>query len=196
MAIINEKNRITGAGLIFMYRGNVLFVRTRLGNKLWGPPKGQRKENETHWKCMLREVNEETGYDLSGLIFEERTPSMIVHYRTGCNYLFYIVQNDIIRIPEKKSIKSLNEVSSSKWFPISGGFEDKNLFQMITRQCIKTLERKWISRYIHTKIEIDVSVPVIRKNPRIQARSCSNEMKTVQKKETNMFNLLNIDIEV
>jgi len=199
--MINEKEQerkrkeyISGAGLIFMRHGKILLVKTCLGNKLWGPPKGQVEKNESHWECMLREVDEETGYDLTGLIFENTTNSMVIRYTSGFNYLFYIVQNDSIILPEKKPIKSINEVSCAKWFDIKYGF-DKNIFQRITRECIKSLKHKWITfNYNYYKsfviINCNNNDHLYCTKKELNNTSCSREFK-----KNNIFEDLNMDVE-
>lgn len=44
-------------------RQKILLVQSR--GQLWGPPKGTMQENETPNECAIREIKEETGFEVS-----------------------------------------------------------------------------------------------------------------------------------
>ncbi|KAJ3206576.1 mRNA-decapping enzyme subunit 2, partial [Dinochytrium kinnereticum] len=66
------KVRVPVCGAIILSRdmAKVLLVRGWKSNSGWGFPKGKINKDEKEIECAVREVLEETGYDISGLIRE------------------------------------------------------------------------------------------------------------------------------
>lgn len=100
-----------GAILLDEDLSNILLVQNYRSS--WGFPKGKVNKDEPPYQCAIREVYEETGFDITHLIDTN-------------DYLECNVNKQIIRlyiIPgvkknEKFAPKTRNEIKSVNWFPI------------------------------------------------------------------------------
>lgn len=200
-----NNNNIKGAGLILILNNKILLVRTRIGNRGWGPPKGhvEKEDDDSFWNCMLRETREETGYDFTDLLDESEAKSIIIHYTSKCNYKFFIViKNDSnFELPIQNNIESQDEVSQAKWFDyfdfdfaINNNTKNKRksknkkkeMLQRITIQCFKALKRKKFVNYYFTS---GIFVPIFTPPPVQKKLKCSYEQTKIE--TGNMFSLLN-----
>lgn len=80
----------------------------------WGFPKGKVNESEEPHQCAVREVLEETGFDISDLIDPELYLDAIINDQTNCLYLIPGVPRSTKFQPKTKY-----EIRAVKWFPVS-----------------------------------------------------------------------------
>ncbi len=106
----NEQNEILKAGGVVIDSGKVLLV-TGIQGAIWSFPKGHVEIGETTEEAAIREVREETGYDVE--ILKRLTDVTYTNKETG----------DSIRVAmfKMRPIKDtgIKEVDvQTKWFPI------------------------------------------------------------------------------
>ncbi len=106
----NEENEILKAGGVVIDAGKVLLV-TGIQGTIWSFPKGHVEKGETIEETAIREVREETGYDVE--ILKRLTDVTYTNKGTG----------DPIRVAmfKMKPVKDTGTKESdtqTKWFPI------------------------------------------------------------------------------
>lgn len=79
----------------------------------WGFPKGKINENEEPVHCAIREVYEETGYDIKNLLVPSEYIELIINYQYTRLYLIRGVPISTVFIPRTR-----NEIKCCEWFPI------------------------------------------------------------------------------
>merc|ERR1712018_196932 len=92
----------------------VLLVQGYWSRTSWGFPKGKVNEEEPPHLCAVREVYEETGYDISQRINPKDYLSQVINDQTSWLYLIHGVPDDT-----KFSPKTKKEIRDIKWFPIA-----------------------------------------------------------------------------
>ncbi|KAL5290680.1 DCP2 family protein [Megaselia abdita] len=125
-----------------------LLVQSYLAKSSWGFPKGKVNEHEDPVHCAIREVYEETGYDITSLIVPTDYIEANINYQTT---RLYIVRN--VPLDTQFTPRTRNEIKCCDWFPIDSLPTNKsdaiskqinaNSFFMII-PFIKRL-KKWIS---------------------------------------------------
>ncbi|KAL1398991.1 hypothetical protein pipiens_008541 [Culex pipiens pipiens] len=91
----------------------VLLVQSYWAKSSWGFPKGKINENEEPLHCAIREVYEETGYDIKNLIVPTEYIELVINYQYTRLYLVSGVPQSTIFIPRTR-----NEIKCCEWFPI------------------------------------------------------------------------------
>ena len=91
----------------------VLLVQGYWSRTSWGFPKGKVNEEEPPHVCAVREVDEETGYDISQLINPKDYLQQVINDQTSWLYLIHGVPDDTKFAPKTKK-----EIRDIKWFPI------------------------------------------------------------------------------
>jgi 8-oxo-dGTP pyrophosphatase MutT (NUDIX family) len=110
--IKNENNETIKAGCVVVNdKGEVLLVGDKEG-KIWAFPKGHAENGETLEQVALREVKEETGYEVE--ILKRLSDVTYPHGQTG----------ELIRVAifEAKPLRKVNDGEKemqSLWFPIN-----------------------------------------------------------------------------
>lgn len=104
---------------------NVLLVQTFCSKGLWGFPKGKIEENEEPHHCAIREVLEETSYNISPFI--NRDWYVEGEWKNANSIGFtglFIIHN----VPMETRFKSTTEgeIKCFKWFRLSDLFLAKN----------------------------------------------------------------------
>lgn len=102
-----------GAILVSADLNHVLLVQSFWAKSSWGFPKGKVNENEDPVHCAIREVYEETGFDISHLISPKDFFESIYNYQFTRLYVVAGVPMDTEFIPRTR-----NEIKSCEWFPI------------------------------------------------------------------------------
>ena len=92
----------------------VLLVQGYWSKTSWGFPKGKVNEEEPPHVCAIREVYEETGYDISKRINPNDYLSQVINDQTSWLYLISGVPDDTNFSPKTKK-----EIRDIKWFPIA-----------------------------------------------------------------------------
>jgi len=109
--IKNNNNEIIKAGCVVMNDKKEVLLVTDKTRKIWSFPKGHAESGETLEQVALREVREETGYEVE--IMKRLTDIIYAHGETG----------ELIRVAMflAKPIKitgSPEKETYSEWFPI------------------------------------------------------------------------------
>ncbi|XP_053668122.1 m7GpppN-mRNA hydrolase [Anopheles marshallii] len=102
-----------GAILLSEDMKHVLLVQSFWAKSSWGFPKGKINENEEPANCAIREVYEETGYDISKLIVPTEYIDVIINYQFTRLYLVPGVPLTTVFMP-----KTRNEIKCCEWFPV------------------------------------------------------------------------------
>ncbi|XP_060525628.1 m7GpppN-mRNA hydrolase [Cylas formicarius] len=118
--ILNEwkeyKQSVPTYGAIILSEGltHVLLVQSYWAKSSWGFPKGKVNEEEDPVHCAIREVLEETGFDISPFINPEEYLESIVNDQL---VRLYIIKN--IPLNTEFKPKTRCEIKSCTWFAIS-----------------------------------------------------------------------------
>jgi 8-oxo-dGTP pyrophosphatase MutT (NUDIX family) len=96
-------------------------IRGRQSGK-WSFPKGHGESGEAPLDACLRELNEETGVDLSGI-----KPDDELRFKAGTYFVFYLKEKPVL------NPRDTNEVIDSMWVPLNrlchlNGNMDLNIF--------------------------------------------------------------------
>ena len=102
-------------GAIILCEGNthVLLVQSYWAKSSWGFPKGKVNEGERPEKCAIREVYEETGFDITDLINPKYYMESIINEQV---VRLYIVAG--ISRTTKFEPKTRYEIKACEWFPV------------------------------------------------------------------------------
>lgn len=92
---------------------HVLLVQSFWAKSSWGFPKGKINETESPTNCAIREVVEETGFDISNLIDPNDFIESIVSDQFTRLYIIQNVPKTTVFQPQTR-----NEIKSCEWFPI------------------------------------------------------------------------------
>lgn len=124
---IFNKNALKGG--VFIYdpiNKKALIVQSR--GRLWGPPKGTLKDNESGIECAIREVKEETGLDICG---NKLYYNIVIHNRA----IYYYYELDSLLEYNKIDIQQnaeedANDANGITWIKINclyNAIEDGNI---------------------------------------------------------------------
>lgn len=104
----------------------VLLVQTFYSKDLWGFPKGKiEEENEEPRQCAIREVQEETSYDISPFIKRDWYVEGTWKNSTSTGFTgLYIIPN--VPMQTKFKARTAKEIKYIKWFRLSDLFAAKN----------------------------------------------------------------------
>ncbi|CAK9812146.1 m7GpppN-mRNA hydrolase [Anthophora plagiata] len=92
----------------------VLLVQSYWAKNSWGFPKGKVNEDEDPSHCAVREVLEETGFDISNLIDENEYIESVINEQLVRLYIICGVQKDT-----KFQPKTRKEIKSVEWFSLA-----------------------------------------------------------------------------
>lgn len=131
----------------------------------WGFPKGKVNENEAPHDCAIREVDEETGFDITPLIDKNE---FIENYFNDQLSRLYIIKG--VGLDTKFQPKTRKEIKSLQWFPVEAlpahrrdqtpkslDMNPNNFFMVIP--FIKPL-RKWISKKLGQTYLLDAEYDI------------------------------------
>jgi mRNA-decapping enzyme subunit 2 len=92
----------------------VLLVQSYWAKNSWGFPKGKVNEDEEPFHCAIREVLEETGFDISNLIDKNEYIESLINDQTVRLYIISGVQKDT-----KFQPKTRKEIKNVEWFAVA-----------------------------------------------------------------------------
>ena len=92
----------------------VLLVQSYWAKNSWSFPKGKVNEDEDPSHCAVREVLEETGFDISNLIDENEYIESVINEQLVRLYIICGVQKDT-----KFQPKTRNEIKNVDWFSLA-----------------------------------------------------------------------------
>lgn len=92
----------------------VLLVQSYWAKSSWGFPKGKVNEDEDPTHCAVREVLEETGFDISNLIDENEYIESVINEHLVRLYIICGVQKDT-----KFQPRTRNEIKNVEWFSLA-----------------------------------------------------------------------------
>lgn len=104
-----------GAAMLNHAMDKVVMVRSWGNNARWGFPKGKLSKDETELDCAIREVFEETGFDLTPLV-TSNTFYVDTLSSGRCSRIFVVTD-----VPEDSvfQTRTRKEISDIKWVPLS-----------------------------------------------------------------------------
>lgn len=145
-----------GAILLTQSMKEVLLVQSYWAKYSWGFPKGKVNQNEDPVHCAVREVFEETGYDITSLIKPYDYIEIIMNDQYSRLYIVRGIPRNAVFIPRTRK-----EIKACEWFSIDSlpaskldGYKmglstSPNAFFMIMPY-VKRL-KKWIVQQQHKK---------------------------------------------
>jgi len=151
---LDYKTRVPGYGAIILNPSleKCLLVKGCGFRPCWGFPKGKINQNESEKDCAIREVYEETGFNLHGLIKED-------------DYIEQKLRDQVIKlyivpfIPEDKEFhpRTKNEIGGIQWHEISdipisySELKDRGKYAINYYSAIPFLPKlkRWIERKKH-----------------------------------------------
>lgn len=92
---------------------HVLLVQSYLAKSSWGFPKGKVNEEEPPARCAVREVFEETGFDISSLLDDKEFIEITWNEQVTRLYLIAGVDRSTVFRPRTRM-----EIKAVEWFPI------------------------------------------------------------------------------
>lgn len=102
-----------GAILMTQDLQHVLLVQSFWAKSSWGFPKGKVNESEPPDHCAVREVYEETGYDITRLLNKSEYTESVINFQF---VRLYFVRG--VPFQTKFAPRTRKEIKSCEWFPI------------------------------------------------------------------------------
>jgi len=124
------KKSLPTAGGIILNDNYILLIKMH-GTKIYSLPKGKAEEGELPFQTAIREIQEETGLKLEGVLTPET--DHITVYKTK----LYIIECDS-RIRSFSGYNS-NEIAEIRWFNMNTVVKRSNLFSKQTRAVVNKL---------------------------------------------------------
>lgn len=103
-----------GAILLSEDYTSVLLVQSFSSKSSWGFPKGKINLTESPWQCAIREVKEETGFDIQEHMDPSDYLEAVINDQTVRLYIIPGISTDQQFVP-----KTRNEIKSVRWFPLA-----------------------------------------------------------------------------
>ncbi|KAK3799101.1 hypothetical protein RRG08_051379 [Elysia crispata] len=91
----------------------ILLVQSYASKNSWGFPKGKINQGELPSQCAIREVLEETGFDITPHLKENEYLERVTNEQTSILYLVPAIPLDTIFLPKTRC-----EIRDIQWFPI------------------------------------------------------------------------------
>lgn len=118
-AILDEwrlyKQSVPTYGAILLCEGNthVLLVQSYWAKSSWGFPKGKVNEDEDPAHCAIREVYEETGFDITSYLDPDNYFEAIINEQLVRLYVISGISRDT-----KFQPRTRYEIKACEWFPV------------------------------------------------------------------------------
>lgn len=110
------KQTVPTYGAILLSEGmtHVLLVQSYFAKSSWGFPKGKVNEEEDPAHCAIREVLEETGFDITSYISPDEWLESTINDQL---VRLYVIKN--IPMKTKFQPKTRYEIKACEWFPVA-----------------------------------------------------------------------------
>jgi len=182
-----------GAILLSEDLTHVLLVQSYFAKSSWGFPKGKVNQEEDPTHCAIREVLEETGFDITTFIDPNLYLESVIHEQL---VRLYIIMG--ISMGTKFQPRTRNEIKACEWFPIADLPNSKkdstpklkmgvnpNAFFMVL-PFIKRIKSLSLSntkprRHRQKSASISEGESVARNKVRINQRSDTDDIKFIKK---------------
>lgn len=164
----------------------ILMVQSFLSRTSWGFPKGKVNKDEKPHQCAVREVKEETGFDISQLLNSENFIELTINEGLSRLYIVPNVPMDTVFKPMTRG-----EIKDVRWFNINDlpvhkkdqaprvnlGLNPNNFFMVIP--FMKPLKKKIAAMKGQKNIKSRDSAftPTILKNPARQSASSDDAQR-------------------
>ena len=112
---------VTVGGLIFNGAGNVLMIRTHKWSDLWGIPGGKIKWGEPSADALRREINEETGLDVTDIEFV--LVQDCIHSKEFYRDAHFVLLNYTCRCAGEPPVKLNDEAREFRWLTVGQALE-------------------------------------------------------------------------
>lgn len=200
-----------GAIILNENLSHVILVQGYYSKNSWGFPKGKINEDELPHNCAVREVWEETGFDISPYISEDDFIETVINFQTVRLYLIPGVSTNTKFEPRTRC-----EIKRVNWFPLVDlptskkdqirnnlGVTHNGLYMVMP--FIKNI-RKWISDYLlhqqERKLGIisrkdsfnnnnEANTPKPVSSSKKKDRNANNKSRNSHKKSQTHFNTQN-----
>jgi ADP-ribose pyrophosphatase YjhB (NUDIX family) len=128
----------TVGALIFNGAGEVLMIRTHKWSNLWGIPGGKIKWGEPSEAALRREIEEETGLDVTDIEFV--LVQDCIHSREFYRDAHFVLLNYTCRCAGKPRVKLNHEARESRWVTLAEA--GKMQLNMPTRVLINAVMKR------------------------------------------------------
>ena len=129
----------TVGALIFNGAGEVLMIRTHKWSNLWGIPGGKIKWGEPSEAALRREIEEETGLDVTDIEFV--LVQDCIHSREFYRDAHFVLLNYTCRSKGRPRVKLNDEARESRWVTIAEAGKMK--LNMPTRILLEAVLKTW-----------------------------------------------------
>ena len=124
-------------------------------NPEWGFPKGRRNFSEKEYDCALREMKEETGYDINNLIYVKNVLPFEEVF-IGSNYKIYKHKYYLMYMKYDDTLLNHNfdklEVSSMEWKTYEKCMESIRPYNFEKKKIITNIENTLMEKWDGTRI--------------------------------------------
>ena len=158
-SIYKKSVPVNGAVLLNKQMNKILLVKGFSSKASWTFPKGKINEGEEYHECAVREVLEETGFDISPLIDKDQYLERVINDQTIRLFLVAGVEDDFPFRP-----RSRGEISEIVWW---------NLTTLPASLNDKEGTRKRLGLSVHSFYN---SIPFIRAVQHWAAELCANQL--------------------
>lgn len=176
---------------------HVLLVQSYFAKSSWGFPKGKINEHEDPAHCAIREVHEETGFDITNYIKPNDYIELMINFQYTRLYLITGVPIDTKFAPRTRK-----EIKCCEWFPVD--LLPSNKYQMDSKTnlgigpnsffmilpFIKRL-KKWLAG---EQTRSDKKVKAILQRSNSNSASIGTTSNTVNNPNSNKKNRMNPNI--
>ncbi|CAH9089609.1 unnamed protein product [Cuscuta epithymum] len=165
---ISYKVRVPVAGAIILDETyeRCLLVKGWKGSSNWSFPRGKKNQDEEDDACAVREVFEETGFEVSKLLKKEEYVEMVFDEQRVRLYIIDGVKDDTVFAPLTK--KEISEIAWHQLDELQSGFGD------VTSRTSSGLRLYMVAPFLKSlKAWISAHQPPVAPRPHRSSKGCS-----------------------